>query len=77
MLRSIGRTSIDFLKNAALSNKVITRIASRRDPFQQVMYQECLAELMRESVESGTDDGAADMLFYLAKSAVSEIVLIE
>jgi hypothetical protein len=46
-----------------------------RDPFQQVMYQECLAELMRESVENGTDDGAADRLLYLAKSAASEIVL--
>jgi len=54
----------------------MTRIACQIYPFQQVMYHEHLAELMRESVTSSTDDDATtDMLLYLAKSAPSEKVL--
>lgn len=40
------------LKEQSLINKVNTRIASREDAVQQGMYQEKLAELLRDRVAS-------------------------
>lgn len=73
---TVDRSTISrLLKNASLSNKVNTRIASRRDPVQQGVYQEHLAELMREGIAGGAVDDPVDMLLYLDESAASEKVL--
>ncbi|KAI4767725.1 hypothetical protein E4T52_17132 [Aureobasidium sp. EXF-3400] len=49
--------------------------SSRRDPVQQGVYQEHLAELMREGIAGGAVDDPVDMLLYLDESAASEKVL--
>jgi transposase len=73
---SVNKSTISWLlKNARISNKVNTRIASRRDPAQQGEYQEKLAELMQEGVVSRAVEDPADMLLYLDESAASEKVL--
>jgi len=73
---SVNRSTISrLLKTARVGNKVDTRIASRRDPVQQGIYQEQLAELMAQGVASGAVADPVDMLLYLDESAASEKVL--
>jgi hypothetical protein len=70
-----GSTVSRLLKTARISNKVNTRIASRRDPVQQGIYQERLAELVAQGVASGAVADPVEMLQYLDESAASEKVL--
>lgn len=64
-----------LLRSDALSNKVNTRIAKKRDPVQQGVYEEKLAELMAEGVATGAVEDSVDMLLYLDESAASEKAL--
>lgn len=50
-----------LLKSDALSNKINTRIAQKRNLIQQGIYEEKLAELMAEGVASGAIEDSVDM----------------
>jgi hypothetical protein len=64
-----------LLKSDALSNKINSRIALKRDPIQQGVYEEKLAELMAEGPVTGAVENSVDMLLYLDESSASEKVL--
>lgn len=72
----VHKTTISrLLESDALSPKINTRIAQKRDPIQQGVYEEKLAELMAEGATSGAVEDPVDMLLYLDESAASEKVL--
>ncbi|KAI5269516.1 hypothetical protein E4T47_06998 [Aureobasidium subglaciale] len=74
---TVNRSTVSrLLKNQSLTNKVNTRIASRRDSAQQGVYQERLAEVLREGVATGAVDDPAEMLSLIGHPAFTTSKLV-